>query len=69
MAQEFFRVPDLIEKKIVTDYERKHNKKEKHAGIRITVGLTLAIAFLIYYCVQIIQQFLSFFFPKINFPL
>ena len=50
MAQEFFRVPDLIEKKIVTDYERKHNKKEKYAGIRITVGLTLAIAFCIYYC-------------------
>ena len=51
MEQEFFRVPDLNEKKIVADYERKHNKKEHHAGIRITVGLTLAIAFLIYYCV------------------
>ena len=39
MKQEFFRVPDLNEKKIVADYERKHNKKEQHAGIRITVGL------------------------------
>ena len=50
MAQECFRKPDLIEKKIVTDYERKHNKKEKFAGIRMIVGLALAIAFCIYYC-------------------
>lgn len=51
MEQEFFRKPDLIEDKIVTDYERVRSKKERNAGIRLIVGSVAAIVFGIYFSV------------------